>query len=942
MRIKSYYVFFVFFFLFGYNLMAQVEKKVLKHEDNSKWNYIKKTIVSLDGNYISYQVDPLEGDGQLYLYNNQSEQLDSISRGASAAFSPSNLYMVFKIKPIHDSLISKKRAKVKKDKLPKDSLGIWDFVLQRVTKIPDVEGFDVPGKAGEWFAVRKAFVPPAKDTTKVEAKDTLASAAIPDSNEVEVKLKSKLGLLQVINPILRDTLQFEHIKEYQFSQEGNVIAMLLQAKDSVDQTATIVFDTKNIRVDTLFHKQGVGKKLSVDYYGDHVAFLYSGDTCDTKVYELVYFDLKKKHTPIVLNGETKGMPEGYAVSGDSEVEFSKSGKRLYLGTAPAPMEEPKDTLLPEEKVNVDIWHWKDQRLQPMQLVDKEKDLERSYIAVWLLDKKKFVQLADTCMSYVIVEVDHDEKYGLGLEGKAYQYLMQWEGNYYNDIYLVDILTGQRRKILEKFSGNYSMSPDQKFLAYYKEDEGQWYCMDLKNFKTVNLTGELDVNFYNEDHDMPSSPGSYGYMGWLEKDKGFVIYDRYDLWEFDPKGKTSPRNITGSYGRENKVRLRYNKLNKEERYVSPEKALLRAFDERTKANAFYELSKEGELKELLSGDYYFERARKAEKGKTLIYRRENFQEYPNIWVTDLNFHKQKRISNANPQQKEYNWGTVELVEWKSFGGVDLQGLLYKPENFDPQKKYPMIVYFYERYTDRLHYHHIPKPSYSTINFTQYVSNGYLVFVPDIVYTEGNPGKDAYNAIVSGVEALASKYDFVDRDHMGLQGQSWGGYQTAYLVTQTDIFAAAEAGAPVSNMTSAYGGIRWGRGLSRQFQYEKTQSRIGGTLWEKPMNYINNSPLFFADQVHTPLMIMHNDEDGAVPWYQGIELFMALKRLQKPVWLVNYNGAPHNLRRLADRKDLTIRMQQFFDHYLKGAPAPEWLEYGLPAIKKGKDNGFKLTK
>ena len=254
---------------------------------------------------------------------------------------------------------------------------------------------------------------------------------------------------------------------------------------------------------------------------------------------------------------------------------------------------------------------------------------------------------------------------------------------------------------------------------------------------------------------------------------------------------------------------------------------------------------------------------------------------------------------------------------------------------------MIVYFYEKYSNGLHNHYTPKPSRSTVNFTYYVSNGYLIFVPDIVYKTGFPGQSAYNSVVSGTLQLMQN-PWVDKEHIGIQGQSWGGYQVAYLITQTDMFAAAMAGAPVSNMTSAYGGIRWGSGMSRMFQYEGSQSRIGGTLWEMPWRYIENSPVFFADKVETPLLMMHNDKDGAVPWYQGIEYFVALRRLDKPVWMLTYNGAPHNLKRRADCKDLSIRMQQFFDHYLKGAPAPVWMEYGIPAVDKGKDMGYELVK
>jgi dipeptidyl aminopeptidase/acylaminoacyl peptidase len=294
---------------------------------------------------------------------------------------------------------------------------------------------------------------------------------------------------------------------------------------------------------------------------------------------------------------------------------------------------------------------------------------------------------------------------------------------------------------------------------------------------------------------------------------------------------------------------------------------------------------------------------------------------------------------NLQQSDYVWGDVELYKWEAYDGTDMEGLLYKPSNFDSTKKYPMIVYFYEKYSDNLHRYYVPKPSHSTINFTEYVSNGYVIFVPDIVYQTGKPGESAYNCIVSGTKSLM-KENWIDTNKIGIQGQSWGGYQVAYLITRTNIYAAAESGAPVSNMTSAYGGIRWGSGMSRAFQYEKGQSRIGVDMWTDLDLYIENSPIFFADKVETPLLIMHNTKDGAVPWSQGIEYFSALRRLDKKVWMLSYDD-DHNLMKWPNRVDLNIRMKQFFDYYLKDEQMPLWMKEGLPYSKKGKEDAYELV-
>jgi dipeptidyl aminopeptidase/acylaminoacyl peptidase len=444
------------------------------------------------------------------------------------------------------------------------------------------------------------------------------------------------------------------------------------------------------------------------------------------------------------------------------------------------------------------------------------------------------------------------------------------------------------------------------------------------------------------HDEPDSPGAHGHAGWTDGDKDFLIYDRYDIWRTDPDGKSPPVNITEGMGRKNDIRFRYVRLDPEERARNAKTDwLLSAFHLTTKAEGFYRDRLEGnrEPQRLMEQNKNFGNPAKAKNADVFLYTKSSFAECSDLWITDPDFKNSRRITDINPQQKDYLWGTSELVSWTSLDGVSLQGILCKPENFDPAKKYPMIVFFYEKMSDQLHTYWTPSPGRSVINMSFYTSRGYLIFMPDIPYKIGYPGESAYNAIVPGVTHLIEQ-GYVDKQRLGIIGHSWSGYQTAYMLTRTNLFRAAEAGATVSNMTSAYGGIRWESGVSRMMQYEKGQSRIGGSLWEYPLRYIENSPIFWADKIQTPLLMMHNDSDGAVHWYQGIELFVTLRRLNKPVWMITYNGEDHNLKQYVNRKDWTLRLQQFFDHYLKDAPAPIWLEKGIPAVDKGKTLGLEL--
>ena len=599
----------------------------------------------------------------------------------------------------------------------------------------------------------------------------------------------------------------------------------------------------------------------------------------------------------------------------------------------------RDTsLLDEEIPQVEVWTYDEPRLYTVQEVQVKNDSIKAYTSVVDLNSRKIRQLADEDYPDLVLGDKGNARYALASTSTPYDLERQWTGLAARDYAIVDLEDGTSRKILSRISGwgGMELSPEGSYAYGYDWADSTWISHNVATQQTRALTkGQV---FYNELNDSPNHPSPYGAAGWVEKDEALILYDRYDLWKFDPDSGASERLTRG---RETKIVYRYVDLDEEQQYLDArEPWLLTTFNETDKSSGYASLDpRRGTVRQLLSGPYRFGVPRKAEKADKLMFTRESFRVFPDLHVTGPEMKDIYRISKANPQQDDFRWGTIELVKWNSLDGKELTGMLVKPDDFDPSKKYPMIVNFYEKSSDRLHRHWAPSPGRSTINYSFYTSRGYIIFNPDVYYREGYPGESAYNCVIPGVTSLIEK-GFVDPQNIGVQGHSWGGYQIAYLVTKTDIFKAAESGAPVPNMISAYGGIRWQTGLSRQFQYEHTQSRIGGTPWEYPMRYVENSPIFNIDKINTPLLIMHNDADGHVPWYQGIEFFVSLRRLGKPSWFLNYNGEPHWPLKRQNREDFNIRMAQFFDHYLKGAPKPQWMERGVPALEKGVNQGYEL--
>ena len=621
--------------------------------------------------------------------------------------------------------------------------------------------------------------------------------------------------------------------------------------------------------------------------------------------------------------------------------FSENGSRLVVGVAP--YIAPDDTTLVSfETPKLDIWRWDAPMTPPQELNRVELLRKLTYPVVINLADRKQTLITDNPLVRVSAPDRWNGEWALIADPSANIISSQWDYQYPIELSLKNVLTGETKEISTVFNGSYSYSPSAKYVVWFEDREYNVYSLASGEINKVG--NDIPYLLWDDEVDTPQKDSEpYGIAAWTSEDSRMLVYDHNDVWAVDPIGKSASVCITAGEGRKRDLKMRLIDTDPDQRYVSNnDKLLFSLFNYSDKRNGLASSVYSGKAVapkiDFLDG-YQFKQVRKAKNANVYSWDQANFSTSPNVYVsTDIEKGKSVRVTDTNPQMADYNWGTAQLFQWKTFNGKSSDGVLYLPDDFDPNKEYPMLVYFYETYSQDLYKHYDMEPSWSWINFPFYVSRGYVIFVPDIHYTDGIPGECAYNYVCSGVDAVCEKYPNIDRKRIGIDGQSWGGYQTAYLVTRTDMFACAGSGAPVANMTSAFGGIRWGSGDSRQGQYEQGQSRIGRNLWDATELYIANSPVFHANRVHTPLLIMHNDQDGAVPWYQGIEMFMALRRLGKPVWMLQYNGEAHNLVERRNRKDITRRLQQFFDHYLKGDPMPEWMKRGIPAVRKGQEFGY----
>lgn len=884
--------------------LAQTTPKALTVDDLAGWKRITRQAISDDGRWAACQAAPWTGDASVTLYKASGEETRRFEPAGSFAFAASSQYLIVEEVPPKQLTDSLKLKKTKEDRMPMSRLVIYPFTGSE-ERIDSVKTYQLAEKA-DFLAYQQG----RKDST--------------------LHVRSLDG---------RRNLRFPAVSTFGFASKSKRLYYVSAGDSATVAPGLYLLDPEKGTPLLVKEGKGVFRQIALNEQGDRLAFLYAAEK--DSAYKSLELWLSDPHNPgrKIAGPADKAFPPGWVISEHTPLVFSENSSRLFFGTTPQPR-RPDTTRLAEYRPDVQVWSWDEPVQYTQQAYQKKDELKRSYQAVYNLASGKIVQLADQTLPDIQIGAKGNAPLALLSTSRPYSVSSMWEGRTRSDYYVVSLETGERAPLQQAVYNQYRLSPGGTYAYGYAETDSSWYTLSLAERKVYRLTTPQTFAAWQEDNDVPDYPSAYGAAGWTTGDQSLLLYDRYDIWKFEPRGTASPVNLTLDGSKEQRS-YRLLQLDKENRFIdlqSPQ--FLQAFDEKTKGSGYYQtrFTAPASPKALLAGNFKLQPPLKAKNADVVLYTSETFEQYPDVRLTDLRFRHSVRLTDGYRQQEGFLWGTAEPISWLSLDGLPLEGIVYKPANFDPQKKYPLLVNFYERNSETLYNYHMPEPHRSTIDYHFYNSNEYIIFNPDVRYTDGYPGESCFNCVMPGITALIAQ-GYIDEKAIGAQGHSWGGYQVAYLATRTRLFAAIESGAPVVNMFSAYGGIRWGSGLNRSFQYEHGQSRIGGTLWSAPLQYLENSPLFNMNKVETPILIMHNDADGHVPWYQGIEYFIALKRLQKPTWLLNYPGEPHWPMRLANRIDFQKRMAQFFNHYLKKEPRPKWMSEGVPAVDQPFELGYE---
>ena len=951
------------------------------------WRHIAAPALSPDGAWLAYRIGPEFAPGEVMARSTRDETEHRfpggepprtppgaprpMERSAGLSFSKDSRYLAYAIYPEIDPAASKPGAEAA------DPAGKGATQRMGLVALASGEGIDIggvgswafSGERADWIAIHKAGGDRPRGGRR-------GGAGTPEGGSTERRERARPGpgsdlLLRHLDS--GRTLTVGHVTEYAFDESGRFLAWAVLPEDSTGAGVHLRdLETGVVRILASGADHYAALRWLED--GDAIAFLEGrvDEGWEQYLYSLwgfsgfaagepleVRFDLAgeesastgmslhPKQRPYWLEDRSAIVFGLRRLDAASEDERDDGGEKNAEGGADAaevtaeaaeevalPADDPepakrRDGAQDEDPETADlvIWHWRDARLPSQQRVEEQADRDRSTLALLRVADRALVRLGDDTLRDVTL--GENDRYAIGIDRQRYELDGTLDGRRYQDVWAIDPRTGERWIAAEGVRWYYGPNPQGDHLLLYRD--GAFWAYDLAARALRNLTAELPTTFVDQEDDRNVVDPPVPPLGWSEDGRWVLLADNWDVWKVPAGGDAAAAVKLTRDGAEKKIRHRRAfRLDPEDEGLDlAEPLYLAAFGERSKKGGLARLEPGAAQAELLLWeDAAFLNLIKAEDAPVLAFSRETAGEYPDVWITDPDLRSGRRVTHAGAQRDGLAWSTERrLVEYETTHGDALQATLHLPAGYEKGRRYPTIVYIYERMTPW--HHRFYAPDSSAFSASVYTSAGYAVLMPDIRYRVNDPGMSAVWSVLPALDA-AIDTGVVDPQRIGLHGHSWGGYQTAFLVTQTDRFRAAAAGAPLTNLISMYSSIYWNTGSANQPIFESSQGRFAGDFLGHLDAYVRNSPVFHAAKVATPLLLLHNDRDGAVDWNQGIEFFNILRRLRKPVVMLQYEGENHGLAKAENRHDYYVRMREFFDHHLRDQPAPPWLEDGIRRI------------
>lgn len=892
----------LFFISLLFASLATAQKQKLEPKDYAQWQRISSSELSPDGSWFAYNISLMDGDGWLTIkkVGTDSTRNHKFMHGERPQFSNNSKWAAFLIGVSED-----KKEKLKKQKKQvRYKLGLMNLSTAKVDTFSNVQSFTF-SENGKYLAMKK-YKPK--------------------------KVKSA-GTDLILRDLATGTNQLiGNVSEFTFNDGGTKLAVLLDSNEDLGNGAHL-YDLSSSTITVLDSDTTTYKQLTWNEDGTALAFLKEQKNKDFEdpTHEIFAFTNVdgSMQQQVFDQQQTSAFPDSMRIVDYRSLQWSEDNNTVFFGIKqwdPKKKEAKKDSTKKEmdedlETSNVEIWHWQDDQIMPQQEVMSNQLKQDNHLSAWHLDSKSFVQLGTK--KFEQVQLTGDQQHAVGYNPKPYEPTFEEE---WKDVYIIDVSSGQSKKILDKHEF-VRTSPDGKYVLYFKDQN--WWTYDISNEKHRNLTKNIDTRFQNFTNvNGRKFRRPWGSGEWADDDAWVLLYDQYNTYKVWTDGSNTQKLTSGNA---DKIRYRQVRFPDEHEGLKEDEPLYFAmYGDETKNRGYARLSENGQPQTLLYEPKMITSLAKADSTRQFVYQVETTTNSPDFFHVGQSFNNPTALTNTNPQQDKYYWADDKLVTYTNKDGEKLEGRLIYPANYDPDKKYPMITYIYEKLSQSMHNYSLPSRT-NEYSFRRYSSEGYFVFLPDITYELSDPGVSAVESVVPAVEKVLET-GMVNKKQLGLTGHSWGAYQTTFIITQTDLFNSAVAGAPLTNMISMYNSIYWNSGTPDAKIFETSQGRFPEPWWKDWDNYVENSPIFNMQDVSTPLLVQFGTDDGAVDFNQGVELYNTMRRMQNPFVMLVYEGENHNLAQEENQIDYANRAFQWHEHYLKGKKAPEWITNGVPFLER----------
>ena len=897
---------------------SAIAQKELQPEDYGKWENLGRAVLSPDGRWLAVRISRVDGTSWLEVRNLQSPADPVIlEEGNSPAFSGDSKWLAYSI-GYSTAEQDKLRAAEKPIRL---SLGLRELDSGTSREYANVERFSF--SEGGVFLVALQYKPDG------QSGDETRPAG---------------GSLMVIHPTEDSAITLGSVTEFAWQPGGSLIALAVQV-ESGPGNGVQLFDAAAGGLRVLDSGDAEFTHLAWRKEADDLA--YFRKVPDEEYYEdnhrlVVWRGLNGSGTRFKLDlADHSGLREARRIVAGAGLQWTDDGDRVFLRIQewvrkPEPPAKKSDEKSEEEtadeveRSDVQIWHTRDERIFPMQELQKNRDRNRGLLTSWDLDTGRLRVLGTDIR--INASVSRNGRLVIEEDERPYTFGNQFDTFGQSDIRVVDLQKGTRTKVVDGVWHFYGSSPQGRYLLYFQNDD--FWTFDVKTGAKTNLTKNVS-DFVNREYDTPvrEQRPPWGVGGWMADDGAVLLNDRYDVWWVPPNGK-NPSKLTA--GTEHRIVHRVLNLNLDRDPFDPAETLyFRTSGEWSKQSGFTHLkpadrAKSRVAERLLQEDSALGGLIKAEKAPVLAFTKQAFDDSPDYFVARPDLSDARQVTNTNKFQSEYAWGRAELIEYASEAGKPLQGALYYPAGYVEGRTYPMIVYVYERRAQLIHSYRTPSER-SSYNTTVWTTQGYFVLEPDIVFRDREPGISAVECVRPAVQAVIEK-GAVDAKRVGLVGHSWGGYEASFIPTQTDIFATSIAGAPLTNFFSMFGTIHWNQGRPESSHFETGQARMEVPYWEDMEAYVRNSPVMHLQTLNTPMLIFFGDKDGTVDWHQGVEMYNYARRAGKFLVMLVYPGENHSAREKENQIDYHHRIRDWFGHFLKGEEAATWITEGVPALER----------